>query len=458
MAIDRENADTACDPQRDQASGDLPVSTQEGDSESNVDNKGRLTPIFDIQNVTPIDPDLFPDRRYKSKGNSSPPTTIANIQFMLKHYGIEALYDVIKKDIIVNVPGQSNTPEMASMSSLAAVSSLSILNDMIPAHAQEFLPTIAAMNPVNAPSSWIRSRDWDGKDRLTLLFQTLVVPDDYPQQLRDKLVYHWLLSCVACACLAEGFRSRGVLVLQGRQGLGKTTWIMELCDDKQIRANYIKTGHHLDPSNKDSLIIGIAHWIVELGELDSTFRKDIARLKGFLTDAVDKVRIPYAKRESEFPRRTVFCASVNEETYLVDTTGNTRFWTIPVIHIDFNHGIDMQQVFAQLYCDLLAGKQWWLSTEIESQLERYNAQFRSVSAIRERLINALDFSLPQDQWSKLTATEILSKLGIENPSNMQFKELNSSLKELEDQIGPSTKSQGKVRWTVPLPTTQFMGY
>ena len=75
---------------------------------------------------------------------------------------------------------------------------------------------------------------------------------------------------------------------------------------------------------------------------------DMARLKGVLTRDFDKVRRPYARAESEYQRRTVFFASVNKPNFLVDMTGNTRWWTIPVSKINYEHGIDMQQVFAQL--------------------------------------------------------------------------------------------------------------
>ena len=62
--------------------------------------------------------------------------------------------------------------------------------------------------------------------------------------------------------------------------------------DPILRDAVIKLDHHLDTGNKDSQITAICHWIVEIGELDSSFRKDIARLKGFITSDRDKVRKP----------------------------------------------------------------------------------------------------------------------------------------------------------------------
>jgi putative DNA primase/helicase len=71
-------------------------------------------------------------------------------------------------------------------------------------------------------------------------------------------------------------------------------------------------GQTLNPAEKDSVLTAVSHWIVELGELDATFKKaDIAQLKAFVTKTSDKVRRPYALKDSSFPRRTVFAGTVN---------------------------------------------------------------------------------------------------------------------------------------------------
>lgn len=81
-------------------------------------------------------------------------------------------------------------------------------------------------------------------------------------------------SAVAAALKPTGFKARGVLTLQGSQSIGKTSWISALMPDQVLREICIKLDHHLDASNKDSLITAVSHWIVEIGELDSSFKKD----------------------------------------------------------------------------------------------------------------------------------------------------------------------------------------
>ena len=198
---------------------------------------------------------------------------------------------------------------------------------------------------------------------------------------------------MAAACKPSGFKARGVLTFQGPQGLGKTSWVSALVSDEALREMVIKVDHHLDGANKDSILGAISHWIVEIGELDSSFKKDIARLKGFLTSDSDKVRRPYARTEAEYPRRTVFCATVNETNFLVDMTGNSRWWTIPVTKINFRHAIDMQQVLAQLAVDFNNGAQWWLDDAEEAMLDTCNKEHITVSVIRERLLEIVDMDL-----------------------------------------------------------------
>ena len=71
-----------------------------------------------------------------------------------------------------------------------------------------------------------------------------------------------------------------------------------------LRAAVVKLDPHMDALNKDSILGATCHWIVEIGELDSAMRRDVARLKGVLTRDSDKVRKPYARSETMAPLPT----------------------------------------------------------------------------------------------------------------------------------------------------------
>jgi hypothetical protein len=365
------------------------------------------------------------------KGRQAP-MTIQNLLHLLDEYGITVRYNVIKKKIDIRIPDHRGTPDNFDTSALTVIENLARMNDLQAGPVTSYLATIGDQNAYNPAAEWITSKPWDGVDRLKAFYDTLTAADDYPKAMKEQLMYRWALSAVAAALMAEGFHSRGVLTLQGDQGLGKTSWIRALVSDLELSRELIKGDQHLDVSDKDTLLTALTHWIVELSELESTMRKDIPRTKAFLTSNCDKLRRPYGAANSNYQRRTVFTATVNDENFLIDPTGNSRFWTIPVVQINYQHGIDMQQLFAQLAVDFHAGEQWWLTPSEDALLQDLNKSHRAASVLRDRVSLRIDSSrVANDNVKALTSTELMHVLGVERPSNGDFKELKGILKEFK---------------------------
>ena len=406
-----------------------------------------FAPCEYVQVLAPSLSDPLPTGVFPHRGKTGPLGTIENVRALLDGYGIRVRYEVISKRLVISIPGHSGTPDNLDNSTLATIFSVATLNRIPTGNLPQYLAAIGDRNPVNPVADWIERTPWDGVDRLTPFYATLTTREDFPIELKKVLLLRWLISVVAAALMPSGFRCRGVLVLCGPQAIGKGAWIIALIDDPMLRAVAIKVDHHLDPSNKDSILGAICHLIVELAELEGTFkRKDIALLKGFITSDKDKVRRPYDRRESEYQRRTVFVASVNQPDFLVDDTGNTRWWTLPVVEVDYTHGIDMQQLWAQAATLYRAGEQWWLTRDEEQLLERYNQQHRSASAIRDAILEQLDCDAPKDKWERQTARQVLITLGYHQPTNPLTREGGAILREM---FGEPTRSQGMSRWLVP---------
>lgn len=404
-----------------------------------------------LDEAQPLDQTSFPNKR--SQGSHQVPATIPNVRHLIESYKIIVRYNIIRKKLMITIPGYSGMPDNADNSAITYIVSLATLNSMQIGQLKNYIEVIADQNPYNPIAEWINSKPWDDKDRIQDICDTLVHRSDYPEKLKIILLRKWLLSTVAAALKPNGFKSRGVLTIQGPQSIGKTGWVNALIPDSALREIAILLDHHLDAGNKDSIITAVSHWIVEIGELDSSFKKDIARLKGFLTSDRDKVRRPYGAADSEYPRRTVFCATVNDDNFLVDATGNTRWWTIPVIKINYEHNIDMQQLYAQLAVDFHAGKQWWLTPEEEKLLEKHNADHRVISVIREKVLGIIDPDHTNNaKLSPMTPLELLSEIGIEKPTNPQCKECAAVLREL---LGDPKRIKGKNKWRIPVKMNQF---
>lgn len=387
----------------------------------------------------------FPDR--PRPGSTQTLATIDNVVCILAQSGIRCRYNTVKKKVEIDIPGHQGTTDNLDNVTMTAIVSLAAKHAMPTGLVPEYVNAIADRNAYNPVADWIRSQPWDGIDRLPDVYATIVEQAEYPGSLKCVLIRKWLLSAVAAA-LVINYKGRGVLTLQGAQAIGKSSWVKALVSDPKLRDAVVKLDHHMDGGNKDSVLGAVANWIVEMGELESAFRKDIDRLKGFLTSDSDRVRRPYDRRESEYPRRTVFIATVNGTNFLSDPTGNTRWWTIAVDTVNFQHDIDMQQVFAQLAVQIEGGATWWLTKEEEGQLEAWNQRHRVVSAIAEKLADFVDLeSVGTGNVAKLTATEMLEVMGYQRPTNPQAKECAAALRDL---FGESRRYSGINRWQVPL--------
>jgi putative DNA primase/helicase len=155
-----------------------------------------------------------------------------------------------------------------------------------------------------------------------------------------------------------------------------------------------------------------------MGELAATFNKsELSHLKDFLTQENDVLRLPYAKTDASYPRRTVFAATVNRKDFLLDDTGNTRWWVVECVSVDYRHKVDMQQVWAEVYETLYkSGEQWWLTRDEELRLEAQNREYRIYSVVADLLSRRLNWKEPRIFWTWRTTTEALLECGIDKPT------------------------------------------
>ena len=222
----------------------------------------------------------------------------------------------------------------------------------------------------------------------------------------------------------KGLSGAGVLTFVGEQGVGKTRAFKDLTADLP---DVFHEGATLDPSNKDSVISAITHWIVELGELESTFKKsEISQLKAFLTRDTDVVRRPYAKRNSTYPRRTVFAGTVNEYQFLHDTTGNRRFWPIEITQVKRDTTINYQQLWAEVYTWYRSGETWHLSEEEKKRLNQYIERFTVTDPAVDLMLQKFDFETALT-WDWHSMADICTALGLDRPTKGDHMRLAAAI-------------------------------
>lgn len=367
--------------------------------------------------TTPL---FLPDKSPTGKAQS----TTANIQAVLKYEGIIARYNQMTKQSEIIVPGINSVPDEYENSNLTAALDVLTKHAVPIARAPEQISAIAAGNPYCPVRQMIESKHWDGKPRLESFLAQIETPHH-----QEALAYFrkWLIQAIAAVYLLEGLSAAGMLVLAGPQGIGKTLILRLL---SSVVENGFLEGATLDPSNKDSVMTIVSHWITELGELDATFKKsDLAQLKAFITKKTDKFRRPYAKKDSEFPRRTVMAGTVNNSEFLHDSTGNRRFWVVQVHSIQIDHELDIQQLWAEAKTWYDAGETWHFNQQEQLSLNEHNSQFEVVDPIVEKIQMKFDFSsFTQSSW--VTATRIAEICGIDRPGKSELTRVSSTVKAL----------------------------
>lgn len=290
------------------------------------------------------------------------------------------------------------------------------------------LSVIAGANEFNPVLDLLtNSPDWDGVDRLATVYEALHISKD--DKLSRTYIKKWFIQCISLQYNTKKapFGAEGVLVLQGAQGIGKTSCIRKLALHdttdgyltKEFREGIgaFKEGVIVRTDNKDSVAQATSAWVVELGELSGTMRKSLADdLKAFVTQATDEYRAPYTRESATYSRRTSYFGTVNDSEFLVDPTGSRRWWVIPI-----PERIDLAAL------DTLDKIQFW------KQIKKYSDQ------------NRQSFRLSQDEMENL------------NERNAEFEKLPPAVDEILDIVAQADEQPTKHEW-IPNTTTAFVEY
>lgn len=373
------------------------------------------------------------------------PTT-NNLREICRRLGVIIRYNAITKSEEILIPHSRYSVDNNARATLNWLRNECVLFRMATESLRGNILLMAEENHFNPVVTWVTSRNWDGVDRLRAMYDTVTPADPGKAWLRDALMKRWFVTAIAGAFNPDGVAAQGALVLQGPQNIGKTKWLMSLVP-RHLRL--AKEGVTLNPGDRDSVKQAVQFWLVELGELDATFRKsDIAQLKSFITKESDIFRKAYAEDDNHFARRTVFFGSVNPKHFLHDPTGNRRFWTIEASDVDHQHGIDMQQVWAQVHEQLyMKGEQIWLTDEENEALSKSNEEFQVIDPVEERLQTRLEWGAEPDYWAWRTATDVLMAIGMDRPTQSDCTKAAGILRKLNG--GQGKRSNGKSLLLVP---------
>ena len=263
---------------------------------NNLKNKNYKDTSFPISTINELNEDSFSKildfLNIKIKFNLI--TKRICIEGMPKKYSKSDLYEIIPiyiKDVLKNIGIKTTTNTIG-----------------------EYILLEISKNNFNPFVDFLKSNRWDGQDRINELFDIFHIEEDFYKTLFRKWLYQTV--SISFNTLENPYGIDGVLTLQGKQGLGKTYALSLLSPNPE----WFQDGLTIDVNNKDSLLRATSALISEIGEFDSTIKKEQSALKAFLSSAVDDIRPPYGKKSIRRPRNTSFCATVNPNSFLKDET------------------------------------------------------------------------------------------------------------------------------------------
>lgn len=302
---------------------------------------------------------------------------------------------------------------------------------------------VAASRHVYHPlQDWLSTLTWDGKDRLTDWLHTYlgVESTDYTRLIGPM----WLRQAINRA-LNPGCKADYVLILEGKQGLRKSTALRTL-------GGAWFSDSPLDIHNKDLYQIINGIWIYEIAELDMFNRAESTAIKAFITRGTDRFREPYGRHVVEQSRHTVFAGTTNVDEYFKDTTGNRRFWPVKCVKIDIEAlERDRDQLFAQALYEFQQGVPCHPTPEEERALIQEEQAAREVSDAWEIKIRTA-LAAPDFVEKQLTTVHVLEKI-----IGLDMARVTST-RQQETKVGLIMKKLGWVKKRMPPDRHGYRGY
>jgi predicted P-loop ATPase len=215
--------------------------------------------------------------------------------------------------------------------------------------------TYRSFHPVQ---DYLNALRWDGEPRIDRWLETYChaeIEDGDAREFIGTVGAKWLISGVA-RIFEPGCQADHVLVLEGKQGCGKTSAFRILGD------RWFSESLPGDLYSKDAQNHVRGKWIIELAELKQLRHSEREALKAFLSRNEERFRPAYGRNEITYRRQCIFGGSTNESQYLADPTGARRFWPVEVGTIDLD-GLrrDRDQLWAEAVHRYRQGEKWWIT-------------------------------------------------------------------------------------------------
>ena len=229
------------------------------------------------------------------------------------------------------------------------------------------LTILARRNRYNPVQDYLNSLAWDGVPRISdhlldLGAEAINEPGSPTAIAYVRAVTRSFAIAAVARILDPGCQVDTTLVLEGFQGLGKSTLIRELMPDPDWFTDNLPK----DLGTKEAEAHLQGKWLVEMAEVSALKKSDAETTKAFLSKRVERFRPVYLRHEISWPRTCVFVGSTNRNDYLIDESGNRRFLPLHLTKAIPKGTVAAMrdQFWAEAVAAYQAGEKWWFDGKI----------------------------------------------------------------------------------------------
>lgn len=268
--------------------------------------------------------------------------------------------------------------------------------------------------------NYLSQLTWDGIARLDTLLIDYLGADDTPYV---RAVTRKTLVAAVARIYRSGVKFDSILVLNGAQGMGKSTLFALL--GKDWFSDSLSISDMKDKTAPEKLQ---GYWLLELSELNGIKKVDVEVVKSFITRIDDKYRQAYGTTVESHPRSCIIVGTTNSDGgFLRDITGNRRFWPVTVSGCGKHHPwelTEVDQVWAEAIEYYNKGEELFLKGDVAAE---------AFSQQREAMETDAREGIVQEYLNRLL------------PANWDSMELFERRNFLEGSEFGGTKAEGTVR-------------
>lgn len=299
----------------------------------------------------------------------------------------------------------------------------------------EAVQAVAEENSFHPVKDYLRGLKWDGKARLDTWLKYYMGASGDEKYL--TAVSRKTLVAMISRIHAPGCQFDNVLIMEGRQGCGKSTAV-------KIISHPWGSDAFINVGDKDAVLALQSKWVMELGELSAMRKAEVDTLKQFVTQKIDEIRLPYGRLTESFPRQCIFIGTTNSDEYLKDDTGNRRFWPVRVSQCKFAElERDRDQLLAEAQFVYELGECLALDKEVEELAYQEQTKRIFSDSLEEQISDFLSVEQSHFDTKNFRLSDLI------NPNNGPFVGIKNTTAE-QMRVSKILKKLGyekKIKWT-----------